>query len=28
MESEAGRGATFKFTVPGRHKELGPRRVG
>ncbi len=26
MESEAGRGATFKFTVPGRHKELGPRR--
>jgi light-regulated signal transduction histidine kinase (bacteriophytochrome) len=28
VESEVGRGATFKFTVPGRHKELGPRRVG
>jgi two-component system CheB/CheR fusion protein len=27
VESETGRGATFKFTVPGRHKELGPRRV-
>jgi light-regulated signal transduction histidine kinase (bacteriophytochrome) len=27
VESEAGRGATFKFTVPGRHKEFGPRRV-
>jgi two-component system, chemotaxis family, CheB/CheR fusion protein len=27
VESETGRGATFKFTVPGRHKELGPQRV-
>ena len=24
VESEAGRGATFKFTVPGGHKEPGP----
>jgi PAS domain S-box-containing protein len=27
VESEAGRGATFKFTVPGRHQEPGPRRA-
>ena len=27
VESEAGRGATFKFTIPGGHKEPGPRRV-
>ena len=27
VESEVGRGATFKFTVPGRYQELGPRRV-
>jgi len=27
VESETGRGATFKFTVPGGHKELGPRRA-
>ena len=25
VESEAGRGATFKFTVPGRHEQPGPR---
>ncbi|MCL5745470.1 MAG: ATP-binding protein [Acidobacteria bacterium] len=25
VESEPGRGATFKFTVPGRHNESGPR---
>jgi two-component system CheB/CheR fusion protein len=25
VESETGRGATFKFIVPGRHKEPGPR---
>jgi hypothetical protein len=28
VESEAGRGATFKFTIPGGHKEPGPRRAG
>jgi len=28
VESETGRGATFKFTIPGRQKELGPRREG
>ena len=27
VESEAGRGATFKFTIPGGHKEPGPRRA-
>ncbi len=27
VESETGRGATFKFTVPGRHKEPEPRRA-
>jgi PAS domain S-box-containing protein len=27
VESEAGRGATFKFTVPGHRKEAGPRRA-
>jgi two-component system CheB/CheR fusion protein len=27
VESEAGRGATFKFTIPGGHKESGPRRA-
>jgi len=27
VESESGRGATFKFTVPGRHREPGPRRA-
>ncbi|HYW42464.1 MAG TPA: ATP-binding protein [Bryobacteraceae bacterium] len=26
-ESETGRGATFNFTIPGRRKEPGPRRV-
>jgi PAS domain S-box-containing protein len=27
VESEPGRGATFKFTIPGNHKELGHRRT-
>jgi two-component system CheB/CheR fusion protein len=27
VESETGRGATFKFTIPGRPKELRPRRA-
>ncbi|HSB15258.1 MAG TPA: CheR family methyltransferase, partial [Bryobacteraceae bacterium] len=27
VESERGRGATFKFTVPGRHREPEPRRA-
>jgi two-component system CheB/CheR fusion protein len=27
VESETGRGATFKFTISGRHKEPGPRHV-
>jgi len=27
VESEAGRGATFQFTIPNGHKEPGPRRV-
>jgi two-component system CheB/CheR fusion protein len=27
VESEAGKGATFKFTIPGGHKEPGPRRT-
>jgi two-component system CheB/CheR fusion protein len=27
VESEAGRGATFKFTIPGGHREPGPRRA-
>ena len=27
VESEAGKGATFKFTIPGGHKEPGTRRV-
>ena len=27
VESEAGRGATFKFTIPGRRPEPGPRRA-
>jgi two-component system CheB/CheR fusion protein len=27
VESEAGRGATFKFTIPCTHKDPGPRRV-
>jgi len=27
VESEAGRGATFKFTIPGGHREPGHRRV-
>ena len=27
VESEPGRGSTFKFTIPGGHKESGPRRV-
>ncbi len=28
VESEVGRGATFKFTIPTRRPEPGPRRVG
>jgi two-component system CheB/CheR fusion protein len=28
VESKAGRGATFKFTIPNGHNEFGPRRVG
>ncbi len=27
VESETGRGATFKFTIPSGHKEPGPRRA-
>jgi two-component system CheB/CheR fusion protein len=27
VESEPGRGATFKFTIPGNHRELGHRRT-
>jgi len=27
VESEAGKGATFKFTIPGNHKEPGSRRA-
>jgi two-component system CheB/CheR fusion protein len=27
VESETGRGATFKFTIPAGHKEAGPRRA-
>jgi len=28
VESEAGKGATFKFTISGGHKEPGSRRAG
>ena len=27
VESEKGRGATFKFTIPGRHMDSGPRHA-
>jgi two-component system CheB/CheR fusion protein len=27
VESEAGKGAAFKFTIPGNHRDTGPRRV-